>query len=874
MKGEGDQKPPALSLRAKVNLGLALALGLLCVVGGMAFWSTEQFAQAARERRRSYDTQIRLARLVADLHDAETGQRRYLLTNRMEYLAPFVSGSTSVARNLRELQEGITDSLEQRHLRTLEPLIQARLADLSRKVTLQREGRRQDVMALVMGGEGKQLMDGIRQVAGLMDSVAVARTNLWNARVEAATRVTLITIGTVGVLALLLVTFAGLVTNRGVVRRAQAEAALRESEARLFQVLEALPVAVFVADASGKPYYANRASHEILGQGIVNAAPDQIAQVYQAYVAGTDQLYPTDRLPIIRAVAGHRAHVTDLEIHTPERTIPVEVWAAPVLDAEGRVTWGIAAFSDTTEQRRAEADLRQAKEAAEAANYAKSDFLAKMSHELRTPLNSIIGFSEMLQDESFGTLNEKQRRYVGNVLTSGRNLLQLINDILDLSKVEAGHMELMLAEFDIEAALAEVQVIVGTLVNKKQVTLEVEVEDHLPTLRADQGKVKQVLYNLLSNAIKFTPPGGRIRLTARRALEIEARERGEWIEIAVADTGIGIRPEDQERVFGEFEQVNSGYTRSQEGTGLGLALSRRLVELHGGWIWVESEIGAGSTFRFVLPSARQPGPQYAAPPDGGAEPADGRPLILIVEDDGPARELIAQQLVEAGYRVAQAATGGQAVALAKELQPAGITLDILLPDGDGLDVLAQLKSLTETRDIPVLVVSITENQELGLSLGAVDWVMKPLNRAQFLAAVHRAFAGRPADGPATVLVIDDELPTIELLTDLLGSQGYRVLSAVDGRNGIEVARAERPDLIVLDILMPETTGFEVVRELRAHLESRDTPILIFTVKDLTPEERERLRGSVHAIVTKGATGDLLRELARIRPARSTDDRGA
>jgi CheY-like chemotaxis protein len=393
----------------------------------------------------------------------------------------------------------------------------------------------------------------------------------------------------------------------------------------------------------------------------------------------------------------------------------------------------------------------------------------------------------------------------------------------------------------------------------------VEVEDDLPTLKADQGKFKQVLYNLLSNAIKFTPEGGGIRVTARPASKIEAGQDGRWIEIAVADSGIGLLPEDKERIFGEFEQVHSSYARNQEGTGLGLALSRKLVELHGGRIWVESELGKGSVFRFVLPVAPPGGSRDTKSPAGQVEGSKGGPLILVVEDDLPAQELLAHQLTDAGYRVVHATTGEQAVALAKELRPAGITLDILLPDGDGLDVLAQLKSLPETRDIPVIVVSITEHQELGLSLGAIDWVMKPLNRSNFLAAVRRAFVHQAENATATVLVVDDESRTVELLTDMLGSQGYRVLSASDGRKGIELARAERPDLIVLDLLMPEATGFEVVQELRGYPECREIPILIFTVKDLNPEERERLRGSVQAIVTKGATGDLLRELARIRP---------
>jgi PAS domain S-box-containing protein len=983
------------SLRLKVNLGFALALVILCVVGGAAFWNTQRFAQAARERRQGFEVRIRLAGVLADLRDAETSQRGYLLTGHPQYLGPFVSGSSSVVRNLRRLhQVAGKDSLEQRQLGRLEPLIQAKLAELGHTVTLREEGRSQEALGIVTSGQGKQLMDSIRQVAASLDAQAAERVDAWDARLSTTSRIALFTMGSTGLLAILLAFVAALVINRAISRRTQARDALRESESRLFQVLEALPVAVFVGDATGTPYYANQASREILGKGIVPVTPGELAEVYQAYQASTNQLYPTHRLPLMRALAGERAYVTDLEIHQPERVIPVDCWSAPVFDAAGQVVWAIVVFSDTTERRRAETELRsseerarlivdaaydafvaidsdsvfttwnrqaeatfgwsreeaigrslvetiippqhreahrrglahflatgegpvlnrrieitalrrsgeefpvelaiwplrlgeryyfnaflrditerkrgeeelrQAKEAAETANYAKSDFLAKMSHELRTPLNSIIGFSEMLQDKSFGALNEKQHRYVSNVLTSGRGLLQLINDILDLSKVEAGHMDLALSEFEIGTALAEVRTIVGTLVNKKHLGLEVEVESGLPTLEADQGKVKQVLYNLLSNAIKFTPEGGNIRVTARRASEIEAREIGEWIEIAVADTGIGLRPEDKQRIFGEFEQVDAGYTRNQEGTGLGLALSRKLVELHGGWIWVESEPGAGSIFRFVLPFAQREGTPDTRAVDAQHEASTGGLLILVVEDDQLTRELLTHQLTDAGYRVAQAATGEQGVALAKELRPAGITLDILLPDGDGLDVLAQLKSLPETRDIPVIVVSITEHQELGLSLGAMDWVVKPLNRSDFLAAVRRVFARTGSKAAATVLVVDDEAPTVELLTDMLGSQGYRVLSASDGRRGIEVARAERPDLIVLDLLMPETTGFEVVRELRMHPESREIPILIFTVKDLSPEERERLRGSVQAIVTKGATADLLRELARVRP---------
>jgi PAS domain S-box-containing protein len=645
----------------------------------------------------------------------------------------------------------------------------------------------------------------------------------------------------------------------------QQNRALNESKERLDLALQSAGVGTWSWDV-----VSDRMTWDDFSRPLLGISPGTRIERYHDFIS---LLHPDDRDRALRAtrltLEDDLPYDTEFRVLRPDgRLRSLAARGRMYRDAAGKPLRMSGVCLDITERQAAQ-EQRQAREAAETANRAKSEFLASMSHELRTPLNAIIGFSELLENHTFGDLNERQQRYVGNVLSSGRHLLQLINDILDLSKVEAGHMELSLSQFDAGSLVKDARNMVGALAEKKGLSLEVVVEEGLPPLNADSSKFKQILYNLLSNAIKFTPTGGRIRASVRQSRHPNAADNGKWIEVAVSDTGIGLKPEDQERIFGAFEQVDSTYNRQQEGTGLGLALTSKFVELHGGRIWVESALGHGSVFQFVLPIDPNPRPLSFQAPDTSAAAvmAGDGPLVLVVEDDQQAWQLLSHHLTEAGYRTARAPNGEQAVEMARRLQPRAITLDILLPDQDGLKVLTRLKGDAETKSIPVIVISISDSRELGLSLGAVDWLVKPADQADLLAAVHRAIAGADPS-TRTVLVVDDEPPTVELLTDMLTSHGFRVLTALDGRRGIAIARAQRPDLIVLDLVMPELTGFDVVRELRQLPECRDIPILIFSVKDLTPEERDRLRGSVQAVVTKGAMGDLLRELARIEPANS------
>jgi len=642
---------------------------------------------------------------------------------------------------------------------------------------------------------------------------------------------------------------------------AQHEEKLRRANDELRALVEASPLAIVGYDAAGNvvswhggaEQLFGWTSDEVVGRALDHVPPDKIDELHQ----------------LRERVLGNGDSLTELETVRQRKDgsrVEVSISTARLHDPAGRLSGVVAVYSDITERRRAAANQR-AREVAEAANRAKSQFLANMSHELRTPLNAIIGFSELLEDQAYGDLNERQHKYVTNILSSGRHLLQLVNDILDLAKVEAGRLVVEASEFSVATALEEVQRIVEPLALAKRIALTVESSDDLPRLIADRPKVKQILYNLVSNAVKFTPEGGRVNIAARAVgqrpdLLLPPEWQAEGIVISVVDTGIGIGPEDLERVFLEFEQLDSSYARQQEGTGLGLALTRRLVELHGGRVWVESEVGRGSRFSFVLPitPSRPPIDSSVHQATALPEPSDQRPVVLVVEDENVASELLTTYLSKNGYAVVRARNGAEAIDLALRLRPAAITLDILLPDTDGLEVLATLRSRPETREIPVVVVSISDNRELGFSLGAAGWLVKPVNREQFLEAVYQVMPEGRRDRRTTVLVVDDEPETVEFLSDLLESRGFRVLRAGNGEEGVRLALQEVPDAIVLDLLMPGLTGFEVVQRLREHPKTRDIRILISTVKDLTQDEREELRGQVQRIVSKSGAEDLLQAL--------------
>jgi signal transduction histidine kinase/DNA-binding response OmpR family regulator len=521
----------------------------------------------------------------------------------------------------------------------------------------------------------------------------------------------------------------------------------------------------------------------------------------------------------------------------------------------------------------------------EEASRLKSEFLSTMSHELRTPLNAVIGFSEVMKDGLTGPLTPQQGSYVGHIFQSGQHLLALINDILDLSKIEAGRVELELAPVDLDALLDDAVALLSDKAKAGQVRLRRESRESIGGLLADRRRLQQIVLNLLSNAIKFTPPQGQVLLQQRLVDRAQATNgmpgAGEgvrmalpdsvftrFVEISVSDTGIGMKPDDARKLFTPFTQIANQLTRRSEGTGLGLAMVRRLAELHGGTVAVTSEVGRGSCFTVWLPwrSAEIAAPRRVAPspPRSGAEAA---PLALVVEDDDESATLMRLQLEAEGFRVRTAASAEAALQASGEFTPDVITVDIRLPGMDGWEFIERVQQLPAWAQVPVVVVSVMPDGRRGFSLGASLVLQKPVARDALSRGLARLGLVPSQERDVTVLVVDDDPAAVELIATHLRQTGHTVLRALGGAEGIELARRYRPDLIALDLEMPGVTGFDVVDALSANPATAHIPVVVVTAQQLTPEMRQRLNGHIHDIVDKAGVnggrfmGEVRRALA-------------
>ncbi len=476
--------------------------------------------------------------------------------------------------------------------------------------------------------------------------------------------------------------------------------------------------------------------------------------------------------------------------------------------------------------------ILHAKDELERASKFKDQFLSTMSHELRTPLNAILGFAELLRDPRYGPLNDRQSRFAGHIHTSGQHLLSLINDILDLSKIEAGRLELTIESLSVEQAFGDVLNTLSPLAEKKQLGLSQRCEAGLSVL-ADATRFRQVLMNLVGNALKFTPEGGSV--------ELVAFPRDGQARVEVRDTGTGIPEEEQKRIFEAFYRLKQS-GKSAEGTGLGLAITQRLLELQGGKLELTSQPGHGSCFYFSLPAARH----IPLPPSTNTEDIVRRtgdaPCILIVEDDALTAQLIKSHLTSSGYEVMVCSEPQRALATAAALQPDAITLDLLMKPTSGWEILLQLKNQSSTANIPVIVISIVDQRAGGILLGAEEFLIKPVSKPVLLAAVERCLAAHGGKAPSRpILVVEDDTAAREVLVEVLTTEGYAVITAADGAQARVLVATSLPELVILDLMLPKVSGFELIADWRSNPRTADLPVFVLTSKDLSKEEEGYIR---------------------------------
>ena len=519
-------------------------------------------------------------------------------------------------------------------------------------------------------------------------------------------------------------------------------------------------------------------------------------------------------------------------------------------------------------------ELGESEKKALAGTQAKSQFLASMSHELRTPLNAIIGYSEMLQEELQDVNQTEFIPDLQKIHTAAKHLLGLINDILDLSKIEAGKMTLFLENFDVTTLIREVESTMRPMVARKENRLQVEFPENIGNMRADQTKVRQVLYNLLSNASKFTEKGTitlEVRMECGGSTPLSGAHdpppsdrntppptKGKSdvkpphsIIFSVTDTGIGMTPEQLGKMFQAFTQADASTTKKFGGTGLGLSISKKFCQMMGGDLTVTSDYGKGSTFTAELPvEVQEPqAPEISSVAASALSPLDPRvTTVLVIDDDPTVQDLMQRQLSKEGYRVAVAANGEQGLRLARELKPAVITLDVMLPGQDGWSVLNALKADRELAEIPVIMMTVVDEKQMGFALGAADYLTKPIDWDRLSAVLTKY---RKGDDQA-LLVVEDDPAARDMLERSLAKAGWKVALAENGKVGLDRVKTRMPSLILLDLMMPEMDGFEFMRELRGKKEWQSIPVIVITAKELTAEDRRRLDGQVERIIQKGA----------------------
>jgi PAS domain S-box-containing protein len=856
------------SIEKKTGAGLAAAGMILLLVVGLLYRNGRSFIEASQWVSHTHEVLTELEATLSAVAEALAATDGYIITGQEVFLKPYQLAGPALRAHLDQLKSLTSDNpYQQRRLAVLEGAVAEKLDSLQHKIDLRNEKGFAAAQQRVATGIGAKQMNRVRVIIAEMKQEEEDLLKRRTLDFQSSTRKTTLTFSCVIFLGFLLLGLVYYVLLKDITARRRAEHLLQESEERHRKLFDNNPHPTWVFDRETLRFLA------------VNAA------AVRKYGYSSDDflkmtikdIRPPEDVPVLLDSVGRvRDGNESIGIWRHRRkdgtNIDVEItsYALSFADRAAEVVVAV----DVTQRKRDEAEKRQfidklavsnqelelRNREVERATRLKSKFLANMSHELRTPLNAIVGFSDLLADETPGELNGKQKRFVNHIKQGSAHLLQLINDILDLSKIEAGHLELRCEDFQLKDALPEVLSTIRPLAMIKNIQVQQKLKTDL-SVYADRVRFKQVLYNLLSNAVKFTPKDGRI--------EIDCVEKGNEVCISVTDTGIGIRFEDQAVVFEEFRQVDGNTDTANEGTGLGLAITKRLVEQQGGKISLQSEPGKGSRFTFTLPVGSSITSSKSLPVNGPAPlniaAAGGgrKPLILVVDDEVPARELIASYL-ESEYRIVMAESGAEVVQKARQLRPDAITLDVLMPGGNGFETLVALQKTPETANIPIIIVSIVDQKQVGFALGAADYLVKPIRKPVLLETI-RKHVPLQTDDDAAILLVDDDPKTLELLEETLRSAGYETQSVQSGARALEVLSSKLVSAVLLDLLMPGMDGFEVIRHVRGQATLKELPILVMTAKTLAQEEIALLSRETQALFQKNGSWrqQLLVEVGRV-----------
>ncbi|GAA5505860.1 response regulator [Novipirellula caenicola] len=844
-------------------VGLVTALAFLIGTSWITYRNVQRAAESADWVSQSRQVLAVTHGIRAELSQAESAGRGFLLSDDEIYREQFDRAIAAAVQQQSKLKQLTLDNPEQKkRVGSLSDLIEPKIQLMQQFVLSHTNPDPDSIAAAAVLRLGTQQMTDIRELVREIeqaeDELLTQRSDMLKHRLT-ITRISLL-LSTLLASSLVLGTYY-LLRRHWRLKTSSADMSrrhVREKDelARYNQrLLESTGEGIYGIDTDGICTFMNRAGALILGGNPSDFLGKDMHELVHHTTSDGDP-YPVTDCPIYKSSrSGDGCRVDDeLFWRLDGKSVPVEYSSFPLKNKDV-VEGAVITFNDITSRLRSRQELERAKESAEAANESKSQFLANMSHELRTPLNAVIMYSELLAEEAEDQQVPEFIPDLKRIRSAGKHLLELVNGVLDLSKVEAGKMELFPESFEVADVIDEVVATVEALVEKNDNRLQVDIDQDVATMVGDVVKLRQVLYNLLSNASKFTE-NGLIRLHISRDAD------NKMVRFAVSDTGIGMTSEQLAQLFQPFVQVDASTTRKYGGTGLGLAIIKRFTELMCGSVDVSSVQGEGTTFTVLLPEnldkvdvakAAEQRDEAAAVSEAvttrqSTPLAEGASVVLVIDDDPAIRDILTRVLVAEGIRPVTAADGAEGLVRAKQCHPDLIILDVMMPKVDGWSVLASLKADNELADIPVIMQSVKDDHDLGFMLGASEYLVKPIDRQKLVSMLRRYMQ----DDPSYVLLVEDDDTTRRAVARTLEDQGWRVIQAGNGREALDCVRGETPAVVLLDLMMPEMDGFEFLEVVRADPQWISIPVVVLTAMELTSEDHARLNGSVERILAKGS----------------------